>query len=473
MILTVSAFIGRLHPAIVHLPIGILLLAALLQYLSAFKRYRLPDGVLQLIWLLGFISAVLSCVSGYILSGDDQYDTTLVSQHMWMGISVATVSGVITIAVWNRWFPRLMSWAGGTLALLVVIAGHLGGSLTRGPDYLQNALLNESADSVPPAKPITNVQQAKAFADVIQPMFDTKCRSCHGPSRQKGGLRLDDAVRLFAGGRDGAVIRPGNATASEIMKRIMLPPEDDHHMPPRSKPQMSESQTALLGWWIDQGADTVRQVGQLKQDGRIAGYLSALEKSPAAASAPQLVPAGTVPAASPAALQALRNKNILALPLGWQSNWLDVNFINAAFASDSDVSVLLPVKLQIAYLRLGHTRISDKAGPVIGQCPNICVLQLDHTSITDSILPQLASLHQLQALNLVGTRVTAGGLPALKALHSLRNVYLYGTRITASDLHGLQQAFPSTRFDTGGYTIPFRADDTTIVKAPGVSKSKQ
>ena len=46
-------FLGRFHVLVLHLPIGILLLAALLEVLVRFPRFRPFEPILPTIWLLG------------------------------------------------------------------------------------------------------------------------------------------------------------------------------------------------------------------------------------------------------------------------------------------------------------------------------------------------------------------------------------------------------------------------------------
>ena len=92
MLLSIGLFFGRLHPLLVHLPIGILLMGLFLQALSRWPRFGVSAGVVKLVLLCGAISAVASCVTGYMLSLSGDYDDDLLGWHMWMGICVAVIS---------------------------------------------------------------------------------------------------------------------------------------------------------------------------------------------------------------------------------------------------------------------------------------------------------------------------------------------------------------------------------------------
>ena len=53
--------------------------------------------------------------------------------------------------------------------------------------------------------------------------------------KQKGGLRMDNPDYLMKGGKEGETIVAGSADESEMIKRILLEREAEHHMPPKEK----------------------------------------------------------------------------------------------------------------------------------------------------------------------------------------------------------------------------------------------
>jgi len=74
------------------------------------------------------------------------------------------------------------------------------------------------------------------------------------PQQAKGRASHGRQSEAGQGGKDGKVIEPYHADDSEMIRRLSLPVDDQDHMPPKEKPQPSESQIALLHWWISQGA---------------------------------------------------------------------------------------------------------------------------------------------------------------------------------------------------------------------------
>jgi mono/diheme cytochrome c family protein len=354
-----------------------------------------------------------------------------------------------------------------TLALFILISvtGHLGGSLTHGPDYLSFSL-TASADTLTTIKPIANVQEANAYTDVIQPMLQTKCFGCHGPNKQKGGFRMDSPEALMKGGKEGVEIVPGKANESELVKRLLLPAEDKKHMAPKGKPQLDEKQIAILSWWIDQGASFDKKVKDLQQPEKVKPFLLALQNSSAKKEKPLDIPNEPVEAADNKALTALDARGVIVLPVAKNSNYLMANFITSTGITDSDLRLLIPLKKQLIWLKLGNTPITDASLPIIGQCTNLTVLQVNNTSITDQGLASLKNLSRLNTLNLVGTKVTEEGLKHLKGLKQLRFLYLYQTQVNRKNWSALKSMFSKTVLDSGGYDVKTLATDTVRKKGP-------
>jgi hypothetical protein len=328
------------------------------------------------------------------------------------------------------------------------------------------AIGNPDEEQQDQRKPIVDVQEAYAFNDIIEPLFKRRCGSCHGAQRQKGKLRLDQPDFILKGGKDGRVIQPGKAAASELVKRIKLPLEDDHHMAPHEKTQLTKSEIQLIEWWIDNGADFVRKVREMPQPHAIRPVLLALQQVPDNDTAKSDLPKGPVEPVSAAVLDSLKEMGVVILPVAQHSNYYQASYLNADWKRDSTLQWLLPLRKQLVWLKLSGTPFRDTGLAVVGQCLNLRRLQLDHTGVTDKGMRFLDSLQDLESLNLAGTAVTAGGLASLKHLRGLRSLFLYQTSVRKQDWPALMRDFPKTELDSGGYSVPFLATDTQVVKPP-------
>ncbi|MFP6620156.1 MAG: DUF1553 domain-containing protein [Pirellulaceae bacterium] len=111
-------------------------------------------------------------------------------------------------------------------------------------------LLTSPAWSAPPE---VSVQ----FARDIAPILSDNCYQCHGPdaAQREAELRLDRREGLFERRDSSQVVTPGSRATSHLWNRITAK-ADDERMPPRdSGKSLSAEQVALIGRWIDQGAD--------------------------------------------------------------------------------------------------------------------------------------------------------------------------------------------------------------------------
>src|SRR5882757_1218276 len=97
-LLTITEFFSHLHPALVHLPIGILLMAFVLQMLSQREKYAALRPAVPVTLLAGLLSAVVTCITGFLLFRSGDYDVSLVSWHMWMALALTFVS----FSLWAR-----------------------------------------------------------------------------------------------------------------------------------------------------------------------------------------------------------------------------------------------------------------------------------------------------------------------------------------------------------------------------------
>ena len=85
----------------------------------------------------------------------------------------------------------------------------------------------------------------------VKPILQKHCYSCHGPLRQKSGLRLDHVSFLREGGENGPAI--AGSGGESLLVRVVSGAGDIERMPLEAKP-LSDEQIATLKTWIDEGA---------------------------------------------------------------------------------------------------------------------------------------------------------------------------------------------------------------------------
>jgi mono/diheme cytochrome c family protein len=90
------------------------------------------------------------------------------------------------------------------------------------------------------------------FSRDIQPLFQAHCTTCHGPDKQKSGLRLDERAAAFKGGDSGPVILPGKSAESRLLQ--LVAGLDPKIVMPAKGERLTTAEVSLLRAWIDQGA---------------------------------------------------------------------------------------------------------------------------------------------------------------------------------------------------------------------------
>ncbi len=233
---------GRLHPMLLHLPIGLLPAIALLEFGGAALRRPAPRGCVLVLSCLCAATAVLAAASGLVLAGEPGYDGPGVGDHKIAGIVLGClcVLAAPLAVLARRWpFRSVLALALGTL----VPAGDLGGSLTHGENFLSAPF-----DALPPA-------DATEFQRTIEPILRRSCTKCHHPNKLKGELDLTTRAGIEKGGESGEVLTAGKPDDSDLLTRCLLPEDDDDVMPPTGKrPRPTTDELATLRTWIAAGA---------------------------------------------------------------------------------------------------------------------------------------------------------------------------------------------------------------------------
>lgn len=441
--LDIGLFFGRFHMLLVHLPIGFLVLLVGFEALGCLPWFRELRNARSAVLVLVVPATALSALCGWLLSRGGGYDAKLLDWHMWAGFGMAGISLLALIVHWLNWRATY----GAVLLVLfsgLLVTSHLGGSLTHGGDYLTRYLpaleRQFNAETFPgqPAASAAEVADPSAFATLVHPLMEAKCVACHGPSKSKGGLRLDTLEAMLKGRKAGPVLIPGQAAASDLIKRLLMPLHHDDHMPPDGKPQPSADEIALLQWWIDAGAPGDKTPNDLKLPASLQ-HLVIAKNTPVPPPAPDTPSAAVPPSAAPKPLADVlplaehlaAELGIALLPIAQGEPWLQANAsIARTKFGDAELAKLAALAPNLRWLDLTGTGVTDQGLAQLAEMPHLTRLHLARTAVTDAGLLQLAGLGELDYLNLYGTPVTDAGLERLKPLHKLRQLYLWQTGVT-------------------------------------------
>jgi uncharacterized membrane protein len=433
ILLDITTLIGHLHPVVVHLPIGFLALAILFELLSYFKKFEQLKIAIPITLLVGFITAVLSCIFGYLLSLGGEYEFSKINNHKIAGITLAVASGLLfisTTTVVKKIFsiPRLIFSSLCVVVLLIMIyTGHQGGSLTHGSDYLSIKLIDEPIRK----KPIS-VAEALLFEEVVQPILIQRCGQCHREGKMKGQFSVQILETLLKGGKTRAAVVAGSLNKSELFNRITLDPSNEKYMPADGKTPLTKAEIEIIQWWIEKGMATKgKKIAELKVSPEIQSKIalvlgignSIAVSETAITENSKINP--EIPAISNTALiDSLRNKGINVRLMLHQPVMLDITIPPGMSASINSIKpILQSIAKNVIWLNLSDNGLTDNDLDFLSGMTNLEKLRLEKNPITDKIVPQLSGLKHLEAVNLNETNVSEAGIEKLKQVPGIKRVY--------------------------------------------------
>lgn len=438
---------GRLHPMLLHLPIGF---AVVLVLLLLFKKEVESKSYAFLVKLILIITALSSCIAalmGFFLSREGGYDANLLQWHKWTGVSVSLFTYALT------WFheelaqkTKMLQLASVGGLILFILAGHFGAAITHGENYVFEAFEKK--------KDIQGFSQdSSMYQAAIQPILEKKCFSCHNDQKVKGELNMSSIQKILKGGKHGALWKAGDTLNSLLLQRVYLPLEQKEHMPPKGKEQLTVEEVALLTAWIKEGADmkkTVKDYVPLSKAKALAFKIAGSKSTEKTYSFAE---------ASESTLAEVNTPFCVVAPLANGSPALEAEFFVSRKFDRKSLENLSKVKEQLVELSLAKMPVKDEDIALIAKFPNLEKLNLNQTDITGNTLDQLAQCKLLSSVALSGTKISKDKLQKLLVLPALTEVFVWNTSLDSMDIQTLSKLFPRVTIN-GGY----REDPNEILK---------
>lgn len=418
---------GRMHPLLLHLPISLVILSALLLFFrSEFKKksfYKFQD----LILMLAALTASATAFMGLVLAAEEGYDADALATHQNGGV-------ILSFLVWFTWlthshFPErrnTVNVLSGASALFVVLAGHYGAKITHGENFISQPLMTQEDEAVA-------INDSTAlFAMAVQPILKAKCVSCHNEKKAKGELVMTSPEKIMVGGEHGAVWVAGKPDSSLLIQRVLLPVEDDDHMPPSGKTQLTNDEINLLTRWIASGADFTKAWTKFLPTDTLRQLATKLHRQPTKAT--RLY---TFEFASAETIEQLNTPYCTVQPIASGEPALKADFYIGSQFNPEQLKALSEVKTQLVQLNLSGMPVTDEMLTNIQDFENLEKLNLNNTLVTDKGLDQLSKLTKLQSLSLDGTKVGFASLQSLN-LPALKSVFVWNTSLKGQELEQLR-----------------------------------
>ncbi len=444
-------FFGRFHPVVLHLPIGFFIVLGVLEVLSFFPGLSKLRASTPIVLTLCIIGTLVAVTTGIILAYGSGSNEPLVVYHMRVSLLLGIFS--LGLGLFKMYGNHLLSKFAYRVALiltfgLLFVASHNGGSITHGEDYLTKYMPNSLRPifglEVEKEIVVASASDLVLYRDVVHHIFEQNCNTCHNPNKKKGELNMETYEGLLKGGDTGYSIAQGDSDDSELYFRITLPHDDDDFMPTDGKPPLSDTEVALIGWWIDQGADpelTVAQHGEIPAP--LQDYIEELFNS--MVSEEELEAREALRQELYASLASLHEKlGIVITPSAPNATEFKIEtFAVQKDFNDQFLEQLSPFADKIVEADFSNTQLTDQSVETLTQFKNLRSLNLSKTRIQGQDLGKLSQLSNLESLNLYGTELTADRLDELTQLTQLKNLYLYQTELYEADtIDQLKQALP-------------------------------
>jgi hypothetical protein len=465
-------FIGRFHVLIVHLPIGLIFLAAIMEFLGHFTAFSHLRASIPFVLWLSFLGAIGATVAGHLLMTLEDYSGRAMTLHLYFGLAVVVLT--LFALVFSIKGKHLFSGLGTAAAAFATAAsGHFGGAMVHEPEYLTEhapaalkpALLiglGTPAEEPAPggeAAPVAAVFEKPigerlVYQDFVVPILDKTCNECHNENKIKGKLRMDTHELLLAGaeGSDYPTVVPGEAEASEMIVRVLLPEDDDEFMPPQGDP-LEAAEVELLKLWINAGAKTDTTVAQLGEDPGIAAIATEVaaihagkgtEESAELTVAPSVwdsLPEEERTARMAEVNEAAEKYHFSVMPISAEDERLRVNVINAAKDfGDDQLKMLEPVAERIVWLDLARSQVTDAGMKTVRLMRDLERLHLENTAVTGKGIAELASLAKLEYINLYGTKVDNGIFETFAKLPNLKKAYVWQTAVDPAEAKDFERS---------------------------------
>ena len=443
--------IGRFHPLIIHLPIGFILIGLLIEINS--QKFKSSNKILKFIFLWSSITCFISVLTGFL-----QYQN---EGLLWESIQNHFISGIITLLLSVAFYfylnkskpftalPRKVYTIGIFFNLL--ITGHLGGNITHGEDHLIEPLPDSiklflNKDSVKEEYTFKNEIDINkpVFNNLIRPILDSKCVSCHNSKKSKGKLMLNNYEVLKKGGKNGLVINFKNPELSEILVRIHLPKSEKKHMPPKAKKQLTKAEINILSHWINMGAPENTLIKDMEMSYELLSNFIQKEES--------FFPEIDIDTPNKNSISFLRKKGIHIAPITKSSNLLYLSSYNYHEFIEEDITELKKLKDNLVDMDLSNSSFNDEVFEILSTFKNLTRLKLNYTSVSGKGIDKLSSLKNLKKLHLINTNFNSNQIKVINSFPALEKAYLFqknrdlSKEVTLSDLD-------IEKFDFGGYTI--------------------
>jgi len=436
-------FIGRFHPLMVHLPIGIFLIAYAFEFLQKFgnEKWKASKNSLILLYTASLLSGLITAITGWLLSSSKDYGIKALNDHK--NLAILFLLTLLVLVLYQAFSKHAKSsvklFISTACLLMCMVTGHLGGNLTHGSDYLLKyapKFLKPSLDEAD-IKFTGNTDSLQIYASFIQPSFEKNCYECHSEEYKEGGLILDSFSELFKEANYHTSIVPYIPELSEALSRIRLPHGHKKRMPPRQE-GLSYAEVQILKYWIEIGADSLAIFNSASMSDELKYLmmkdyqLDFYEKS------------GT----EKLDLDSLDSSTLSQLgSAGFKLEYLAENnlLLNVSFTNDSinieSIEMLNTVSDRIHELNLSKCNLTADKLNRLKDCRLLQSIDISGNPIDVMVVDFLSKCSNLKTIKLNRTELDDEAAKSILEAVSAERIYLFETNISEDEVKDLQAEY--------------------------------
>ncbi len=434
-----SIFIGRFHPLLVHLPIGIILITILMEVL-----FKSKGRLIKWMWFASFISALFAIYTGWLLTQGSNYPQEALNNHKWLGFGTAGISALIWISLTvldgkgKVFFTALRA----ILVFTLSFGGHIGGQLTHGTDYLVEAappfVKNLTGYSTPEKVDLAGLplDSITTYRHLIQPILERKCVQCHNKTAASGNLDLSSKEGIEKGGDTGSAIMFGNLVESEVYKRVIMDPSRKKFMPTKGTP-MSFKEVQLLRWWIEEDKDYKTHTSEMEMNEDVVETI--LDLYSADFSPKPWYEKEKAPPVEEMVLEKIRKEGYKVNVLSAEGNYLEIVNTKKTDASGLEVE---NIRSNVLFADFKNTELKPETFGDISLLKNLVRLQLQGSNTTSEDISKIEPLPRLESINLFGTAIDDKALEHLSKFPSLKRIYTWQTNVSEAGIKSITEVRP-------------------------------
>ena len=444
---------GRMHPLLLHFPV-VLLVLYIFWVLFIDKKIKGNEELKNLsawLLLLSAFTAAFTALMGLFLSKEDGYDADALQWHKWSGVTVAIIT-----SLWYAYREKIKNtnWLKISVAVIslavIIFTGHQGAEISHGQNFLLAPVMPQKQEQK------ILMETAVVYANMVQPILQAKCYSCHNVKKSKGQLIMETEELLLKGGKSGKLWDTTAADYGLLLGRVHLPLDAKKHMPPTGKPQLTEAETQILYSWIKSGANFKTKVIDLPATDTLRIIANTIFNTIETDDY-------EFAAADEVTIKKLNTNYRIVTPLAKNSPALGVSFFSASAYLPEQLKELEQIKEQVVSLSLNKMPVKDEELKIIGQFSNLRKLNLSFTNITGNTLNQLNNLKELRQLSLSGTAIKKEDVAKLSSLKKLTQLFIWNTALSDADISTLKNLMKDIAFEKG-----FKGDTTILKLTPPI-----